>query len=205
MALPPIPNSARVELRFTCLGEQIENTLWFDHGDTLPNNADLGTLADLVGEWWTTNVRILQHTALTLREIYVQTQDGSGIEWTAVPDSTSDSGTLDTEAMPNNVVLCVSFRTGLSGRSYRGRNYVPGLTVTGVVGNFVTQVFADDMVAAYTELLVATSTGEWTWGVASHFSAGVPRIEGVITPITSVVVTDLAVDSQRRRLAGRGR
>jgi hypothetical protein len=33
----------------------------------------------------------------------------------------------------------------------------------------------------------------------------IPRTEGIATPVTQVVITDHTIDSQRRRLPGRGR
>jgi hypothetical protein len=43
-----------------------------------------------------------------------------------------------------------------------------------------------------------------TWVVVSRFSGGVERVTGVTTPVVQAAYHDLNLDSQRRRLTGRG-
>jgi len=49
------------------------------------------------------------------------------------------------------------------------------------------------------------STAQGFGGVDPDTGKPIPRAEGVTTPVQSVVITDTIVDSQRRRLPGRGR
>jgi len=113
--------------------------------------------------------------------------------------------------LPSNVSLSISFRTALRGRSFRGRNYVVGLAVDDQLDqNSIKPTVMSAWVDAYTELIALASGAGATWIVASRFSGvdgdghPVPRAAGVTTPITNVVATDNTIDSQRRRLPGRG-
>lgn len=113
--------------------------------------------------------------------------------------------------MPGNVTMSVSFRTALRGRSFRGRNYVAGLTEDQVAGNIFISTLSASWKAAYEAIAAAIASTGWTWVVVSRFSGvdavtkePIPRAAGVTTPVLSVIVVDDFVDSQRRRLAGRG-
>jgi len=112
--------------------------------------------------------------------------------------------------LPNNVAVTVSFRTGLSGRFARGRNYVSGLSEDAVVLNTVDSAVLADIQAGYEALQDVASDNTSTWVVVSRFSGvdgdgvPIPRVEGVTTPITAVIIVDSIIDSQRRRLPGRG-
>jgi len=111
------------------------------------------------------------------------------------------------EAAPNNCSMAVSFRTAVSGRSNRGRNYVPVLTNSQVSENLIDSSWAQDVVNAYSELLFGGGAlpAGWVWVVVSRFTGGLPRTVGTFNEIFSVLVTDLIVDSMRTRLPGRGK
>src|SRR6476661_7974207 len=70
-------------------------------------------------------------------------------------------------------------------------NTVTGLTVT------ATDLSVDGGAGA--EIAIGD-----TMCVVSYYHLGVPRAAGLVTPITNSSLADLHIDSQRRRLAGRG-
>jgi hypothetical protein len=75
-----------------------------------------------------------------------------------------------------------------------------------VTGNTLNAGYASDFVIAYNDLLpggVFEPDG-WRWVVLSRYTAGAPRAAGVAFAVTRALFTDLTVDSQRRRLPGRG-
>jgi hypothetical protein len=79
-----------------------------------------------------------------------------------------------------------------------------GLTENDVAGNQLNSIVQAAFVAAYEELLdpAVITVGEWS--VASRFTNNEPRTTGISAPVTAVQATDNIVDSQRRRLPGRG-
>jgi len=205
MAFVPVPGVIMVELRYTYLEEQCENTLYFR---LQPSVADTSLLAlgNAVLLWWNAEVRPYLSNQLTLREIYLTDLTTATSEaYTLVPPTPLPVGGDTAAALPGNVSLAVSFRTGARGRSYRGRNYIVGLVEPAVTGNAVSNDFANGMQDAYSELLASPFADDYEWVVASRFTANAPRTTGIATPVTSVTVVDPYVDSQRRRLRGRGR
>jgi hypothetical protein len=124
----------------------------------------------------------------------------------------TDVGTSTPNIYALGSTFVVSFRTDLRGRSFRGRNYVIGLTEDMVDGNSLEAGVSEPWRLAYAHLGTLVADIDWTWVVVSRFSGvsgsppePTPRVAGVTTPITSVVVVDQFIDSQRRRLSGRGR
>jgi hypothetical protein len=116
------------------------------------------------------------------------------------------TGTNTSDPLPNHVALCVSFRTNGRGRSARGRNYVSGFGEDAASGNTFSGTIANPIAQGYAALInSATYTLDWEWVVYSRYENGDPRTEALIAPVDNVVLTDLVVDSQRRRLPGRGR
>lgn len=181
------------------------NTLYFF--STIPiTEARLLELATGLGASWTALFMPLKASAVYLSEINV-------IQLVPVPAPTAAwspptvvQGGNSNPASPNNVSLAVSFRTGLSGRSYRGRNYWLGFTEPDVTNNQIDSALILDILAAYTSLIGANSVADdWTWCVYSRYVNGVERETGMAQDVTSVGTTDGIVDSQRRRLPGRGR
>lgn len=109
-------------------------------------------------------------------------------------------------SMPNSIALCVTKRTALRGRSYRGRIYHPGLVENDVTGNTVDSTIAGLIANAYENLIsinLPVSIDEAIMVVASRKQNGDWLAEGIATPVTHMDV-NLTVDSQRRRLPGRG-
>lgn len=203
MAFIPVPNVAQVNIRSTLDGQRIENTLYFKHLSAW-SGVELANLASLVRAWWTTGPRAQLSSGLVLREVYaVDLTSANGA--TATDAVTNDPGGPDTAfRVPNSVALCVSFRTAQRGRSYRGRNYVAGWTVDSVTGNTFNSTKANAIKDAYEDLLVGLNDGEYQWVIASRYANGQPRTTGVWSYVTAVTLVDLTVDSQRRRLPGRG-
>jgi len=210
MPFVPVTNCVEFEMRMLWDGQKVENTLYFGRGFA-PTAAQMLAMATLLANWWGTDYANFVAASVDLVEVYATDLTSvSGPTVSYVPPSTI-SGSLALEAEPNNVSLCVSFRTGSRGRSFRGRNYVVGLTEPALVLSTVQPSTVTAILAAYNQLLsIGTGTG-WTWDVVSRYSGvdpttgkPIPRAAGIRTPITSVVVVDPVVDSQRRRLPGRG-
>jgi predicted PhzF superfamily epimerase YddE/YHI9 len=204
MAFVPIANTAMAELRMTLFGQQIENTLYF-HYSANPVVAELNILADDLIDWWDTDLSTVLSSEIELREVHVTNLTTVSSAAVTVTPASETRGKDDSPSVPGNVAFVVSFRTINRGRSFRGRNYVPAIPSDQVTGNTVASGVVIALVASYTALRGRhTDLGDGEWVVASRFSGGAPRVSGVISTVTSVVAVDSFVDSQRRRLTGRG-
>lgn len=79
--------------------------------------------------------------------------------------------------------------------------------------NTIDPTFLTNVAAAYRLLKIPTSTipADWSWVVVSRFSGvdslgkPIPRSSGVVELVVDAIFVDNIVDSQRRRLPGRGR
>jgi hypothetical protein len=205
MPFIPIEQTAQIEVRFLWDLQHVENTLYF-HKSSVIGVGDIEILVADVRDHWVANMIPLQPNEVQLTEVYGRTLDNeSGFEAVAVP-ATPTFGTYANNALPNNVTMSVTFRSGFTGRGSRGRNYWIGIVESQVVQNLVNADFTQDVIDAYTTMVgfEAVSAG-WTWVVASRYLDGSPRPTGQTLEVVSVGVFDRVVDGQRRRLPGRGR
>jgi len=203
MAFIPVPDVAQFNIRGTLDNQRIENTLYFRNVNTWDTEG-LEAAAALVADWFEDNILPVVTTDYVLREVYAVdlTTENSGSATHTVAASTQ--GLDSSPALPNNVAICVSFRTAQRGRSFRGRNYIAGLTEADVTGNTIGASQSSALVTAYGQLFSLFPPGGAFWVVVSRFTAGLPRTVGISTPVTAVLIVDSTVDSQRRRLPGRG-
>lgn len=206
MEFIPVPNVAEVEIRFLRYDQICENTLSFKKGSAIDLPA-LQFIAEHVSLWWFTYLRGYQSGSLVLTEVFAKDltyEDGLGYACTTHAGQ-SGSSTVGVD-MPANVTWAISFRTGYTGRSYRGRNYVLGLRSTWLTLNNVSAAYREAMLAAYRRLLPGGGSDPtpWWWVVVSRRHNKAWREEGVATAVSSVTSTNDHLDSQRRRLTGRG-
>lgn len=203
MVFVPIPNTARVELRYTQDSQLMANV--FHVEDTTPLSvADLQTIGALFVDWWEMLLPLVSNT-VTLREISLidqTSQNGIGIlHNTGLPLIGGEAG----NAMPNGTSIAIKWGTGLTGRSFRGRTFHLGLVENQITTNSLVAGVATSIVAAYNALPDIFSETAFTLVVASRYANGVPRVTGVTTPILNASLADLTVDRQWRRMPGRGR
>jgi len=156
-------------------------------------------------DWWSNYLKVLQVNTVQLfmlRYTDLTTQTSGGIEYTT---GLPIAGTYaDDQGMPSNVTVAVKWTTGLRGRSYRGRTYHIGTPRAEIEGNLIATDYRGDLVQAYGTLINRFTQTGGQMVVASRQNNGVIRTTGVSTPITAVSV-EHTVDSQRRRLPGRGK
>lgn len=211
MAFIPIPQCANVRIEGTIDGQSTVNDLYFSHGTTIDITA-LQALADAIDNWYWANVLPeLSDDFTYLRTVVTDlTTNTSGV---AFQSANTGTGGVTGEANPNNVAACISFRTALRGRNWRGRNYIPGVPGSVVTLNTIDGAFITNVQAAYRLLKFGGTAvpGDWSWVVASRYSGvdvngkPIPRTSGVVELVTDALFVDNTVDSQRRRLPGRGR
>lgn len=188
-------------------GQETINNLYFQTDNLAdPTAEQVFALAQLLDSWYAGSV--LPNLAQDFVYLYTQVRAiNVGFGYQFFVDASSTGGSVEGEAVPNNVDPCISFRTGVAGRFSRGRNYIPGLPNSMVDGNQLSTAWTGPVAAAYNELTAggAHDPDPFNWVVASFYSAGVPRGSALATPIIQALFTDNIVDSQRRRLPGRGR
>ena len=211
--MPFVPSAtvAGVQLEGVVDNCQTINDLYF----SLPGGfilSDLQSLATNLNDWF--NLSLAAQLSEDWSTVAVHVRGLNIPNGFIVDVSTSPTaGSLTVEAAPNNVAACISFRTGVAGRSFRGRNYIPALANDQVNLNTMEVEYMAALKAAYDLLLPGGGAlpGGWIWGVLSRFSGvdvdghPIPRAFGVFTPIINTLFVDATVDSMRNRLPGRGK
>lgn len=195
--MPPlvIPDTARVNVVWALSGQEYAvNVLHYNIGGAIGIGAGTATAlaaaidtafsASNLDGWLDSSVELAR---VGVRDLRVANQP----EYNA-PLSTF--GTLSGDILPLQTSLCITLRTALAGKSYRGRTYITGF---GEGAN--TSVGTCDAVAAtaavdfMTDLMSLTVLGNtWTLGVMS------PTL-GEINDVVSVEARDAIWDTQRRR------
>lgn len=201
-----IANVIMVEVRQTWNEQRVENTLYF-HKTSSIAPGDPQAVADAVRDYWTTNMLPYMSTKVSLREVYARDMTAAfGFEATSTPIP-APTGANDSPSLPNNCSIVISFRSGITGRGSRGRNYWVGLTENQVTDNEVLPAPLGVFTAAYAGMIgPAAVLPGFQWVVVSRYLNKNPRSGGgQALNVEQVTVTDATVDSQRRRLPGRGR
>lgn len=201
----PVPNTASVELLYQ-LPVTVAENIFHVRKATPYSAADLVALRTLVDSWDNVSWASRRITTVTLFRIICKALDslGSPLEDYTLPTPRA-GGTVATP-VPSNVTWAVKKATGLTGRSFRGRWYMVGLGGANydMATQQVTVATANGIISALNTLRTNLAAAGHTLGVVSYRTAGDWRAEGLFTPITAFVYTDLVIDSQRRRLPGRG-
>jgi hypothetical protein len=205
MPFQPVPATIKLSFFYTWAGQQCMNRIHVGVGATLPSEAECQSVATMGATWWLGNVQDLVPLNLSLRQVEaVSIAEQNGPQAT-FSSGLPAAGTFAQPSLPNNIAFCVSLRTGLTGRSARGRWYWAGLTEAQVVDNTVDTGTVTDIVAAIDNLLGAINALNADPILVSYNSGGGPRPGGPVKfIITDALAVDSFVDSQRRRLPGRG-
>lgn len=205
MGFVPFDNVLKLEAIYDLDGQICENVFHYWSADG-PTVASATALAAQFRTTWVANLQPLVNPTLQLWRIAVtslETQNAFGIEYTSgLPALGTDSSA---SVVSNNNAIVVRWNTQFRGRSYRGRTYHMGFNENKVTINTVTSAYGTALAAAYYQFIVlADGTYTWALGVASRIHDGAERAQGVFTLVSGVTVNNV-VDSQRRRLPGRGR
>lgn len=211
MAFVPVPNTAEVETVFELYSQVVENTAYFrkEGGWT---EGSLSDFLDAMRSLVETDLMPSLSTAIKFIRLIgtlLDAVDSLGLVLSVTPPV---AGSNIGAGLPNNSAYVVTFNTATRGRSGRGRNYIAGLTTADESdANTVNDMFRTGILAYYSALKALASENGAEMVVVSRFSGvapdgkPIPRVTGVTHPITGFSTFDRTLDSQRRRLPGRGK
>lgn len=200
----PVPNTAEVVIEQSLAGQNVFNVLHFE-GPGPFGIPDLNILATEVINAWIEFLDVIYSNQLSLvavRATSLESISAPGVLSTVSPGT---NGAIAVPPTPNNVALVLTLTTDLRGRSFRGRTYAAGMPQD-------TLVDPSHVTTTYQSLFLDQWTGFFTdveddagviHVITSLVTAGAPRVTGVNTEVTGYAVNQ-ELDSQRRRLAGRG-
>lgn len=195
----PVPDCAELILSYTAGDSPITNTFQFSKvGGWTQEDLDSGTLA--VADAWEETMdgvfNVIVH--LTASKMYDLEVEGGAYSERAY--SPSIDGTRGGAHEAINVAMSVKRKTAMRGRSFRGRVFHYGLSVTDRVNQRLwTSASAAEVAFAYEGFVAAieTATGG-TCVVVSRYADNARRAEGIYTPVTDWVGVQKVATKQKR-------
>jgi len=213
MVFVPCPNTAEVTVKQTHLSEKAVNVYHVEAVSSW-DQAKLQELAEAFVTWWETETRTERAVQACLEEVCARDlTTASGLS-VCIPHGLVNCGAATGDALPGNVTIAIKEGTGLAGRANRGRSYWVGLSEGHVTGNQIVPATATAIIGNMNELSARVNDLGHTLVVVSKMLGSscnidtckripTPRSACVTTPITGYAI-EANMDSQRRRLPGRG-
>jgi hypothetical protein len=198
MASILLPAGIRVAVEYDLNGKTVVN-IYHVTDDNPITSIRLDAVAALFITWWTDNMAQEFSEDIALTSVTATDISVANGEQSVDTPVTPIAGEIVQPATANNLALVTSFRTNKTGRSFRGRSYQAGFSRVDITDNQVGLQKATDIGTAYVDLIDDLNVNNFNFVVASFAANGEPRLTGVATPVTSIIV-NRRVDTQRRRL-----
>jgi len=200
MAFIPTPQGIRVAVEQELFGVPVVNVLTIK--SEIPVDGSLLFAVELAFiVFWSDMMNDFLSEDLSLnRIVYTDMSTEEALQRIYTPPS-SVTGGVTGAASPGNVALAMTLRTGLTGRSARGRIFLGGIPESSTTGNQFNGTPLALLNTAFDDFFNdwSTSVPETAFAVTSFVSEGVPRTEGRQLLITSAA-SNGRLDTQRRRL-----
>jgi|SRR5215216_223440 len=199
------PGVVKAQIIFDASSQKVENVYHILSGAGVAL-ADLDRIQGKLATWLTTNWKPNSSSGVSCALMVLNdesVENGVGKEYIINP---AIVGSAAGGNLPLHNTVAIKWSTGLTGRSFRGRTYHVGLVPGHISGNQLSGGFAGTLGTMYNALKTTLSGGGTVdkLVVVSRCNNNVWRSTAVVTEITGASV-DINVDSQRRRLTGRGR
>lgn len=200
MAFQPVPGTIEAVVRYVLGGVNIVNTFYAIHtlGET---QAKIQLLAELVDAWMDDGLKTLLSNEMTYSGTATR---GLGEENSYEGLSVAGAGACGyaAEPLPNNCAIALKRSSGQTGRSARGRIYLPGIPVSWQSSNenILTASFVDAALVPLNNLRTVLAAEAFTEVIVSRYHNGAKRAEGVTFAVTEYSYVDTRIDSQRARL-----
>lgn len=204
MPFQPAPDVAEVRMGFSYKGQKYQNIFHVKTSESWSAEF-LENLSLFFLQYWEDNMLTYMSDQVHIDYCKVRDLTTEFAGYAEAAPATDVTGSRTSPAMPGNVTVANTWTTGLTGRSTRGRTYHVGLTEDMCLDNELASTFQGLLFSVYNDLIQAITTedGAWTLGVLSRVQNGATLPEALFYEIVNSAV-DPFLDSQRRRLAGRG-
>lgn len=205
-----IPNCVQVLLTWSVPGGKVAHNVLYGRsaGVPAPSVAQAqGIFSALTtGAQWTAMSSHMVNTtfnSVTLTSVHSAGQPSFVSTGLAVPTTGTDP-----QALPSEMAVCVTLRTGSRGVANRGRMYLTGFGNAQVTtGNVILAACVTDVQNWAGTILTALSAQSYTWVIGQPARAAYTGSTGTqhparianSVPVTSIIVRDNHWDSQRRR------
>lgn len=200
-----VPNVMAAVMQYQVAGQECINTFHFRKA-TPASTADCQTLALAMRDtYWVAHMQPLVTPDVAMGGVFVTALDSPSAPFYGLDFLPPNvNGTGSGMAIPTGSALVATFKTAERSRNGRGRAYISGVPQGKLADPVeVTATYLTDFITAMNSLITIATAISATLVVVSRTLAKLQRPQGV--PISVVAITaDRYVDSQRRRLFGRG-
>lgn len=204
----PVANTVSVEMIYIMSTVVLENVMHVEGGAPF-SGAQITTLRGVFDSWHNVSAKSLISPGCSLARIRTKALDSLASPYEDYTLPSPRAGTAGGALMPGNQTFAVKLSSGLTGRSARGRIYWPPSTDAMLTPYYGTMNVASAaaIVAAVNTLIanITAANAAWHLVITSYMSGKAWRGAGVNYRVTGAGYSDLNLDSQRRRLPGRGR
>ena len=202
MPFVAVPNVVEVQIRAVVDDQHIENRHFVDVHEPVTDLL-MSSVGGVAASWVDPLYVNTTNLNLTFTEIVVtdmSSEDGAEI---TIPVNVT--GAQDSAPYPNETSLCVSLKTGLRGRSRRGRMFLfPPSAAQVLPPNKAQPSYVTAAITIVQDLINAYDTSGFAMSVVSFISDGAPRVTPLVTRITAASLVDNILDSMRSRKPGNG-
>jgi len=205
MPFQPVPNVMAGVMHFQIGGQHAQNT--YHYQKTSPaSQADCQALANaLLNTLWAAHLKALVTPDVALTDFTVTALDSQTAPIAvATPIPGDVNGTGAGTSVPSGSALVATFVTAQRSRNGRGRIYLAGVPSGQMADPIeVASGYLTSFLAALQFLFTIGTAVSATLVVVSRELNKIQRPTGIGIPVTGITA-DRLVDSQRRRLGGRG-
>ncbi len=199
MAFQSAPNCAEAVIQATFGGVSLANVVNFRKLSGYDSD-DIALLATTVDEAVGSGYRTFLAQDVVYNGTLVRGLQDE-LDFSSFDPTNAGAGGLTDDSLPANVTLCATLRTGLTGRSARGRFYMLPTVVTQMTTpNTFAGAVGTALAAFLNDLKDDAFAISWDMVIVSRFNAGVKRGTAIANNVTSIEIRNLTSDSQRGRL-----
>lgn len=204
----PCDKTVEISVQGTYDGQLVENKFYAQAVEVITSTM-VDAMATVVAGW--VHDTMLAHCNPSYVHSRVVARDlTSEASFESIDSShAGEAGTVTGTPQPGNVTIAIHRATEFSGKKQKSRIYWPGLVNTYLSSpDVLTTVAATALIADLEALRTAIlddSSATWAYGYPQRFIDKVRLTAANFIPVFGHTVTDLNLDSQRRRLKGRGR
>lgn len=204
MATRTASNVASLSIRGQLSGQQVENTFFYKFPAAI-TQANLDAVTAAGAAWIAAFLLPNVPPAYVSSEAYAYDMTAGSTLQSTDATTEGDVGSASGTNLPNNATIAVARKSASRGRSYNGRIFWPGLTTAQLSADNIIDAIAGAALVAAVQSLDDSMTALSALSVVLSFThGGVTTTEAVVSEIAEWVLTDLVLDSRRRRLPKRG-
>lgn len=196
MAFTVFVDGAKLCLEFSWNFVAVTTCLHFKH--PAPDAAAYQALADQGGLSWGGQMLIHASSDLVMGEVTVYDLSEEFAPKYVNLTQVGLPGTDGADSVPNNTAVLISHRTAHTGRSGRGRNYLPGLSEVQEGDGLLLATKRDAILISWATMMTNILPTGWVFQVAQRYEDGLQLETGIMREVTTEILR-LELGTQRRR------